>query len=133
MEQVVILVNILSEVKTIGVEIEPSFCDYANQCAAAFKLTDVHFVNDNARNADYSEGAIFFMFTPFKDRIMEDVLLMLQEQSQLRKIKIITYEPCTTHVASLSWLESVTPRNNDTYKPASLICHRFRIMLRLPC
>ena len=115
--QVAILVNLLCGIKTKGVEIEPSFCDYARQSASEFKLHDVNFINTDARKVDYSCGTIFFMFTPFKDKILEEVLRVLKEQSQQRKIKIITYGPCTTHVAAQSWLKCVTPQVLDIYKP----------------
>lgn len=116
--QVTILVNLLCGIKTKGVEIEPSFCEYAKQSVAEFKLPDVDFINADARKADYSEGTIFFMFTPFTDKVLEDVLLLLKKESQHRKIKIITYGPCTKHVASQSWLEFVTQQNIDNYKPS---------------
>ena len=114
--QVAILINFLTGIKTKGIEIEPSFCDYARRCAAEFKLSNVSFINDDARNADYSEGTIFFMFTPFKGKILDDVLEILRQQSEQRKIKIITYGHCTAHVASQSWLEFATPNNDEIFK-----------------
>jgi predicted RNA methylase len=116
--QLVILVNLLTGIKTRGVEIEPIFCDYARQSAAAFKLTDVIFTNADARTVDYSEGTVFFMYTPFTGEILENVLEVLRKESEVRKIKIITYGPCTTHVSSQSWLELSIPHDGNIYKPA---------------
>lgn len=119
--QVAILVNLLCGIKTKGVEIEPAFCDYARQSAAAFNLRDIIFINADARNVDYSEGTIFFMFTPFKDQMLENVLDILHKQSKHRKIKIITYGPCSTYVASQSWLKFFASDNIDIYEPGIFI------------
>jgi Histone methylation protein DOT1 len=114
--QVAILVNLLAGIPARGIEFEPAFCDYANDCAAELNLPDVTFINADARAADYSEGTIFFMFTPFRGEIMQAVLDILRQESQQRKIKIITYGPCTAQVASESWLNPVTPDDSNPYK-----------------
>lgn len=115
--QVAILVNLLAGIRTIGVEYEPAFCDYARDCAAALNLSGVTIINVDARQADYSEGTIFFMFTPFRGEILQDVLEILRKESLKRSIKIITYGPCTAQVALQGWLEMITPEDHPIYKP----------------
>jgi SAM-dependent methyltransferase len=114
--QVAILVNLLAGITAKGVEFEPAFCNYANDCAAGLNLSNVTFINADARETDYSEGTIFFMFTPFKGEIMQEVLELLRKESLLRKIKIITYGPCTAQVALQSWLNFAAPKDDDIYK-----------------
>ena len=114
--QVAILVNLLAGIAVKGIDVESAFCDYARDCAADLNLSNVTFINVDARKADYSEGTIFFMYTPFKGEIMEDVLEVLRKESLLRKIKIITYGPCTAQVALQSWLDSAAPGDSHTYK-----------------
>jgi len=116
--QVAILVNLLAGIAVKGVEFEPAFCDYARDSAAELNLSNVTFLNVDARKADYSEGTIFFMFTPFKGEILQEVLAILRKESLLRKIKIITYGPCTAQVALQSWLDVANPGGNDIYKLA---------------
>jgi predicted RNA methylase len=113
-----ILVNLLTGIKTIGVEFEPAFCVYARDCAAGLNLSNVTFKNMDARNADYSEGTIFFMYTPFGGEMLREVLAVLKKESLLRKIKIITYGPCTAQVASQGWLNSAAPEDDNIYKLA---------------
>lgn len=115
--QVVILVNLLAGITARGIEFEPAFCDYARECAAALNVSNVTFINVDARKADYSEGTVFFMFTPFRGKILQEVLEILRKESLQRKIKIITYGPCTTEVALQGWLECATPADNNIYKP----------------
>ncbi len=116
--QVAILVNLLVGVTVNGVEFEPAFCDYAIHCAAEFNLPQVTFINADARKADYSEGTIFFMYTPFSGEMLQEVLVLLRKESLMRKIKIITYGPCTAQVALQSWLDFVGPKDDNIYKLA---------------
>jgi hypothetical protein len=114
--QVVNLVNLLTGITVKGIEFEPAFCDYARDCVAGLNLHNVTFINVDARKADYSEGTIFFMFTPFKGEMLQEVLEILRKESLLRKIKIITYGPCTAQVALQRWLDFETPYDNNMYK-----------------
>ena len=81
-------------------------------------LPAVTFINIDARKADYSEGTVFFMFTPFKGKMLQEVLEILRQESLLRKIKIITYGPCTAEVEVLSWLRPAAPKNENMYQAA---------------
>ncbi len=116
--QVVILVHLLSGIKARGIEFEPSFCDYAQGCAAGLHLAELTFINVDARDADYSEGNVFFMFTPFRGAMLQEVLEMLRKESQKRKIRIISYGPCTAELALQSWLNRTEPEDKGVYKLA---------------
>ena len=114
--QAAILVNLLAGVTVKGIEFEPAFCDYARECAAELNLSDVTFINADARKADYSEGTVFFMYTPFSGEILHDVLNRLRKEALLRKIRIITYGPCTEQVALQSWLHPEGPKDDNINK-----------------
>lgn len=114
--QVAILVNLLTGINVKGVEFEPAFCDYARSYAADLNLPYVSFINADARNADYTEGTVFFMFTPFKGEMMEEVLAILRKEALKRRIRIITYGPCTAQVALQNWLDAVAPIEDSMYK-----------------
>ncbi len=109
---VVMLVNLLTAVKTIGIEFEPAFCNYAIDCAANLNIPNIEIINVDARAADYSAGSIFFMYTPFDGDIIYNVLQVLKRESLSRKIKIITYGPCSIHVALQNWLQCANPGEN---------------------
>lgn len=116
--QVALLVHLLTGIVARGIEFEPAFCDYARACAAELHLSHVTFINRDARQADYSEGTVFFMFTPFRGAILREVLELLRRESLRRRIKMITYGPCTAEVAGQSWLERLTPEEDSCYNPA---------------
>ena len=94
--QVVMLVNLLTGARARGIEIEPAYGDYARDCVAELGLQDVDFVTADARNADLSDGSVFFLYTPFKGGILQTVLEQLR--SIPKPIRIITYGSCTEEV-----------------------------------
>jgi Histone methylation protein DOT1 len=102
--QVAILMHLLTGIPAIGVEFEPAFCDYARSCAAELNVHNVEFININARYADYSSGTVFFLYTPFEGKMLQDVLNTLRTEAKERKIKLFTYGPCTPVVAQQDWL-----------------------------
>lgn len=110
--QVSILMHLLSGVRAKGVEIEPTYCDYARRCASGLNLSQVEFINVDAREADYSDGTIFFLYTPFEGRMLEQVLERLKYESRKRRIRLYTYGPCTLQVARHRWLERVDQNGN---------------------
>ena len=99
-----ILVNLLSGATAKGIEFEPTYCGYARTCAADLNLSRVEFINADARAADYAEGTVFFMYTPFEGRILQDVLAKLREESRRRRIRLFTVGLCTSYVSQQSWL-----------------------------
>ena len=116
--QAAILVNLLAGIKTTGVEIEPNFCQYARDCAEDLNLSNITFINGDARSTDYSEGTVFFMYTPFNGQILEDVLEILRKESLMRNIRIITYGPCTLQFGLQTWLKRVGSADNNAHKLA---------------
>ncbi|MEO7213107.1 class I SAM-dependent methyltransferase [Mucilaginibacter sp.] len=119
--QVAMLVNLLAGIKVKGIEFEPAFCSYASEVAAVLNLPDVDFINIDAREADYSAGMVFFMYTPFKGNMLLEVLERLKQESALRKITVITYGPCTPEVALQAWLIPTGTIDGSIYKLAVFI------------
>jgi len=111
--QVSILVHLLSGVRAKGVEVEPAYCDYARRCASELNLSQVQFINLDAREADYSDGTVFFLYTPFEGRMLERVLERLRDESTKRSIRLCTYGPCTPQVIRQNWLERLDQGGNQ--------------------
>jgi len=116
--QVSILVGLLTGAKAKGVEFESAYCDYAQQCAKRLGLNRVEFVNLDARDADYSDGTIFFMYTPFTGKLLQEVLEKLKGESRRRTIKLCTYGSCTLHVSDQSWLRHMDQDAHHEHKLA---------------
>ncbi|MCE7980095.1 MAG: class I SAM-dependent methyltransferase [Caldilinea sp. CFX5] len=114
--QVALLIHLLTGVRAKGVEIEPAFCTFAQQQARTLGVTDVTFINSDARTADYSDGTVFFMFTPFRGQLLQSVLARLQQEAQQRPIRLCTFGSCTPHVADQPWLRPIMPDARHEYK-----------------
>jgi hypothetical protein len=97
--QVPLMVNLLAGIATKGVEYEPAYCAYAERRAGELGLADVTFLNADVRAADLSDGTVFFLYTPFTGRMLEEVLDKLRGLSERRAIRLFTYGPCTLEIA----------------------------------
>lgn len=115
--QVVILVHLLTGATARGVEYEPAYWRFAETCAVNLNLPHVQFINQDARQGDYSQGTVFFMYTPFEGSMLEEMLTILRKEAATRVIRIFTYGPCTFPVAQQDWL---TCKNEVTGNPYEL-------------
>jgi hypothetical protein len=110
---VAILVGLLTGVATQGVEFQPAYCRYAVESAASLGLSNAEFVNQDAREADYSDGTVFFLYTPFEGDMMLEVLGRLGGAARNRRIRLCTYGPCTIEVAKQAWLAPDSRRKDN--------------------
>lgn len=113
--QVVILIHLISGVTARGVEYEPAYCDYARACAARLNLSGVGFIHAYAGEADYATGTVFFLYTPFEGRMLQDMLDILRYIARDRAIRVFTYGPCSPHVARQDWLRCIRGSGEDFY------------------
>ena len=104
--RVPILVHLLSGSMARGIEFEPAFVAYAERCARALNV-QAEFVNADARDADYADGSVFFLYTPCRGRMLQEVISRLKAVSREREIRVCTYGPCTEEVARKDWLTRV--------------------------
>jgi hypothetical protein len=91
-----ILVSLLSNARALGIEFQPTHCELAQRCASRLRLPHVRFVCQDARDADFSVGTIFYMYTPFRGAMLQDVLQRLQAEARRRAIRVCTYGPSLT-------------------------------------
>ncbi|GAB4034595.1 hypothetical protein [Spirosoma gilvum] len=113
---VCVLVNLLTGTTTKGIEVEPVYCNYAACCATDLNLLDVAFICEDARTANYSDGTVFFLYTPFEGRLLQDVLDKLQAISWNRPIRLFSYGPCTAYIAEQSWLRCISDVKDYLYE-----------------
>ena len=117
--QVVILVNLLSGATAKGIEVDPAYCAYARRCAQDLNLPGVEFINGDAREADYRDGTVFFLYTPFEGRMLQQVLERLRGEAAQRTIAVYTYGPCTWQVGRQDWLACVGLDDHHTDRLAA--------------
>ena len=93
------VVSLLSGASSVGIEVQPAYCRHAQECARRLNVSNVSFVCQDARQADYSEGTVFYMYTPFKGAMLQQVLERLQAEGRRRTIRLCTYGPILSEAA----------------------------------
>jgi predicted RNA methylase len=108
--RVPMVVNLLTGAKTRGVEYDPVYTQYAEEKKRALGLSEVVFINADARNVDYPDATIFYLYAPFGEDILKEVVKKLYDQAKQRKIKIAlcgigNFISLTTKVIGKNWLK----------------------------
>ena len=116
--QVAIVIHLLTGIRTKAVEIEPAYCAFVRQCAKRLGLHGVQVIEADAQEADYADGTLFFLFTPFKGRMLQTVMERLKQEGQKRPIRVISYGPCTLAIAEQTWLKMREPEMNHEFRLA---------------
>jgi hypothetical protein len=114
----VVLVRLLSEIPARGVEYQRSYNDVARRGTASLGLSDVDFITADVRDADLSDGTIFYLFTPFRGQLLRQVLERLRALAARRPIAVCTFGSCTRVVAGEPWLALQDPTTLHDYKLA---------------
>ena len=112
---VAILVGLLTDATAKGVEIEAAYSRHAQRCAEELGLSKAHFITCDAREADYADGAVFFMYTPFTGAVLETVLAALAAQARRRPITVCSHGACTFDIAQQPWLRLRRPEANQAH------------------
>lgn len=102
------MVSICTESRSLGIELEAAYVERAQQCAQGLNLTQVTFIQQDAREADLSTGTVFYLYTPFRGSTLSAVLKRLKREAAVRHIRVCCYGPCTSVVAEESWLAATT-------------------------
>ena len=101
---VALMVRLLTDAIVKGIEYEPAYCQHAQAMAGKLGLTDITFINADARDADYSAGTVFFMFTPFTGDMLSAVLDRLKQEARHRFVRLCSYGTITLDIAQQGWL-----------------------------
>ena len=102
-----LLTAICTPAHCIGIEFEGAYVACARKSARALNVSNVTFIQQDARSADLSSGTVFYLYTPFTGTILRDVLDKLKREAVDRKIRVCTLGPCTLIVRDESWLEAI--------------------------
>ncbi len=101
-----LLVSMLTGAQSLGIEMQAAYVVSARECAQNLQLGRVRFIARDARDADLSRGTVFYLYSPFKGSILDDVLGALRRESMHKSIKICSLGPCTHRVSDETWLKT---------------------------
>lgn len=108
--RVPILLNLLTQVTTKGVEFDPALHQQACRALARLQRPNVTFIQADAREADYSDGTVFYLFTPFQGAMLQAVLARLKTEAQKRPIRLFAHGACLYDVEAQPWVRRTTAR-----------------------
>lgn len=90
-----------------GIEIVPERVVAANAIKDKFNLDNVDFRQGNVLEQDYTDGSVFFLFSPFTRETLEKVGEQLKQLAKTKKIRVVSLGPSTSYFNSQPWLCSV--------------------------
>ena len=108
-----LLAAICSRAASIGIEREPSYVACAQAGADALRLSRARFLCMDARAADFAEGTLFYLYTPFRGAVLDTVLGALRREAERRALRIAAHGPCVGALAAQPWLAADTPPRAD--------------------
>ncbi|MFN2237192.1 MAG: class I SAM-dependent methyltransferase [Anaerolineales bacterium] len=115
---VVMLVNLLTNIRCVGIEYDPAYCEYARNSAQSLNLSGISFIQGDARNTNLNDGTIFYMFTPFVNQVFNSVLERLRYTAIRKRIYICSYGTITFNLAKLPWLQIRDPAMEHDFRLA---------------
>jgi hypothetical protein len=86
--KVVLLTRFLTGAAARGVELQPALVSRARAAAARMGLGDVSFAQGDAREADLSEGTVFYLYAPFTGPVLAEVMNRLRSVAVHRAIVV---------------------------------------------
>jgi SAM-dependent methyltransferase len=120
--QIPLLAHLLTGAKAVGIEREPAYADYARACASDLGLSAVEFRSIDAREADYAPFNVIFFYTPFRGRMLEEVLERILSQGR-EGLRVFAFGPCAADLAGREWL---SPREPGHLSGSGLLGFDFR-------
>ena len=115
---VAMLVNLLTNIRSVGIEYDPAYCEYARNSAQSLNLRDISFIQGDARHTDLNSGTIFYMFTPFVNQVFSSVLERLRYTAIRKRIYICSYGTITFNLTKLPWLQIRDPAMEHDFRLA---------------
>jgi hypothetical protein len=116
--KVPLLVGWLAGVRAKGVELEPAYHRLAAERVEQMGLDRVQMINADAREVDYADGTVFFLFDPFRGEILDAVMKKIRAVAETRPVKVMTNGRATEAIAQIAWLERASshPSGLTTFK-----------------
>jgi len=104
-----LLTAICTPARSIGIERELAYVQSATEAATALGLECARFACEDLREADFSNGTVFYLYTPVTGALLQQVMAKLEYEATRRPIRIASLGPCTALLAQTTWLRAAHP------------------------
>lgn len=96
--------------RIIGIEFVAEKVAEAIRVCREHSLSQVEFIKDDVRHADFHNGTVFYLFNPFLPETLKAVFDKLRKIAQDHPIRLIVVGSLWVELQTMSdWLEMVTP------------------------
>lgn len=110
-----LLLHLLTGTKTMGLELDSGLAAIGERAARGLELGGVELRTGDARTADFAGADVFVLVTPFKGRVLEDVLGRLRASCAPAPLRLVSFGPGTPWIARVPWLERVEGDPSDEF------------------
>jgi hypothetical protein len=93
--------------RTVGLELVSERVDQCNRARQDLMLDKIEFKKANCRYADFRDGTVFFLFSPFSESTMQIVGEKLRNIARTKKIRIIVKGPSRAYFDKQDWAKEV--------------------------
>jgi len=104
-----LLTAICTPARSIGIERELVYVRSATEAATALGLECARFACEDLREADFSNGTVFYLYTPVTGALLQQIMAKLEYEATRRPIRIASLGPCTALLAQATWLRAAYP------------------------
>jgi SAM-dependent methyltransferase len=126
-----LLIGLLTGARVIGIEWEGKYCARAMYAAEALKLENVSFVHDDARNVDFADADVFFMYTPFFDDMLEEFLRgNILPVARKKPVTVVFHGPNSHQLSKKKWF--VADETPGKHGIRSVDTHQLRVFKSNP-
>lgn len=116
-----LLLHLLTGRKTRGLELDEGLASVGERAARDLELADVELRAGDARTADFAGATVFVLVTPFKGRVLDDVLERLRAACAPAPLRLVSFGPGTPWLARVPWLEQTDGDPSDEFRLARFV------------
>ncbi|MFA7662426.1 MAG: hypothetical protein WCX88_00735 [Patescibacteria group bacterium] len=103
--RVPIYTALTTEARCKGIELIPERMAESNSVKNKLGIENLEFINGNVTEQDYSDGNVFFLFSPFSQKTMEIVGKKLKQIAENKKITVVSLgQSSTVFFNNQNWL-----------------------------
>ena len=114
-----LLLGLLTTAKCIGIEIEEAYYKASIRVMEAWHIPNVSIMNKDVQATDLHQGDVFFMYSPFFGKVLNNVLAKLKHVAEEKTIRICSYGNSTLALADEPWLKLEQEKTLSPYCAAT--------------
>ncbi len=105
--QSLLLLGMLSPARCIGIEVDKTLNELAKHSSTALGISFIDFRCMDAREAEFQDASVVYLYTPFRDTILREVLVRILQHTSGRPLRIVSSGDIGPSIAQLGILQCI--------------------------